>query len=287
MAALYKSSEGKGKILALYDAQLARLPLPFEDIMVHTSFGDTHLVLTGNPNGAPLLVFHGGNATTAYMLLTSGFLFADFKVYGVDLIGHPGKSAEEGLSHKNYDYGKWTGEVIDALGYKAIRCFGGSFGAGVLAKAMCVVPDKIERSVLYIPSAIKNAPAYRLAGMGFPMVMYWITGKERWLVKSLLPMALTEGNISKEVFETAKASIDHAKVKAGMPSDVSPELMRKCLAPTLVIASTKDCLFPAQRVIPQAERMIPNCTTYVIEDRGHLHALTQAEQKIITDFLKQ
>lgn len=168
-----------------------------------------------------------------------------------------------------------------------MRCFGGSFGAGVLAKAMCVAPDKIERSVLYIPAAIKNAPAYRLAGMGIPMIMYWITGKERWMMKSILPMALTEENISSEIFETAKASIDHAKIKAGMPSNVSPTLMRKCEAPTLVMASTEDCLFPAELVIPQAEAMLPNCTTYRIHDKGHIHTLTQAEQHMLVDFLKK
>lgn len=100
METIYKSAAGKAKILTLYDAQLSRLSVPYEDLWVPTSFGDTHLVVTGNPNGIPLLVFHGGNATTAYMLLTSGFLFDDFKIYGVDIIGHPGKSAEVSLSHK-------------------------------------------------------------------------------------------------------------------------------------------------------------------------------------------
>ncbi len=79
---------------------------------VSTSFGETHLIETGNPAGIPLLVFHGGNVTTAYNLLACDFLMKDFHIYAVDTIGHPGKSAEVSLS------------------------------AGILAKAMCAAPPK-------------------------------------------------------------------------------------------------------------------------------------------------
>lgn len=99
-----------------------------------TSFGKTHLIETGNQGGPPLLVFHGGNAKAACNLLACGFLLDKFHIYAVDTIGHPGKSAETTLSPNNYDYGKWASEVISGLGFQKMRCFGGSFGAGILAK---------------------------------------------------------------------------------------------------------------------------------------------------------
>ena len=88
MKSIYRSEEGKKRILELYDAQLSRLTLPYKDIYVDTSFGRTHLIETGNIDKEPLLVFHGGNATTAYNLLTCDFLFEDFHIYAVDIIGH-------------------------------------------------------------------------------------------------------------------------------------------------------------------------------------------------------
>lgn len=94
-----------------------------------------------------------------------------------------GKSAEVSLSARNYDYGKWAGEVISAIGYESICCFGGSFGAGILAKAMCAAPRKIRRAVLYVPAGIKNAPMINSMSMMFPMIMYWITHEDRWLKK--------------------------------------------------------------------------------------------------------
>lgn len=56
---IYKSSIGKEKIMALYDEQLERLKVAYFDKWVFTSFGDTHLIETGNLTGISLLVFHG------------------------------------------------------------------------------------------------------------------------------------------------------------------------------------------------------------------------------------
>ena len=148
MKSIYKTKEGKKKCLELYNRQLEKLGNPYEDIYVNTSFGKTHLVRTGNKFGKPLLVFHGGNSSSAYNLLLCKFLLDDFNIYAVDIIGHPGKSDEVSLSSRGYSYGEWASEVIDKLGFKKMRCFGGSFGGGVLAKLMCVSPEKVERCVL-------------------------------------------------------------------------------------------------------------------------------------------
>ena len=72
----------------------------------------------------------------------------------------------------------------------------------------------------------------------------------------MLPMAVTEENIADDTYETAKLSINYTNVKAGMPSNVAGKDMKKCKAPTLVVAGEKDCLFPAKRVLLRAEQII-------------------------------
>ena len=270
----------------MYDRQLYRLSVPWCDLWVQTSFGKTHVVESGNLQGEPLLVFHGGNATTAYNLLACDFLLGEFHIYGVDIIGHPGKSAETSLSAKGYAYGRWAGEVIAGLGYDRMSLFSGSFDGGIVAKAMCEVPDKVKKALLYIPSGIRNAPAIRSASMMVPMILYWTTHNEKWLKQCFMPMAFTEDNITDDIFQTAKLSIDHVRVKTTMPSDVDEDRMKKCIAPALVMGAEKDCLFPDPGVIERAERIIPNCKTYLLRGRGHMHFLTDDEKKMIVEFLK-
>ena len=176
---IYRNEESKNAVWELYDRQLKDLKIPYKDLYIDTPFGRTHLIECGNLMGKPLLVFHGGNATTAYNLKCCSFLLHDFHIFAVDTIGHPGKSAEVSLSARNQDYGKWAINVIKGLEFDKMACFGGSFGAGILVKAICAAPEVIERSALLVPAAIKNAPAYKSINMAFPMLMYLLTHKKR------------------------------------------------------------------------------------------------------------
>lgn len=285
--ATYRSDECRTKSLALYDKQIAKLNMQFSDIYVKTSFGRTHLIETGNKSGKPLLVFHGGNSTTAYNLLICRFLLDDFHVYAVDTVGHPGKSAETDISPRGYDYGKWASEVITELGYEKMLCLGASFGGGILAKLMCYAPDKIERAVLIVPSGIYNALPVSSVKMMIPLMQYRITKQEKYLIKTALFMALHREVIDEDTLDILKDSFENVKTKVGMPSNVNAEMMKKCYAPTFVIASEKDCLFPAKRVLPRAKRIIANCQTIELKGCGHMHVLPENVKKKIVDFLKQ
>lgn len=286
MSSIYRNENAKKAVLELYDRQLEALGIPFKDIYVETSFGSTHLIECGDMDKKPLLVFHGGNATTAYNLKYCDFLLPHFHIYAVDTIGHPGKSAEVSLSPYNQDYGKWAGEVIRQLEYEKLACFGGSFGAGVLVKTMCAAPETVERSVLLVPSAIKNALSIKSINMMFPMIMYYITHKEKWFRKCLLPMAVEEKNISEDILITARCSIDNAKIKSIMPQDEKESELKKYRSPVLVMAAEKDCLFPAHKVLPRARKVWKQCDTYMLEGRGHMNELTEKEKEMIVEFLK-
>lgn len=253
---IYKLEEGKGSSLKLYDEQIKKLGMPYYDIYVNTTFGKTHLIETGNKNGKPLLVFHGGNSTTSYNLLACRFLLNDFHIYAVDTIGHPGKSDEISLSAKNYDYGKWASEVITQIGYDKINCFGASFGGGILAKLMCVAPQKVEKAVLVVPSGINNAFPISSAKMMIPLIKYLATKDEKYIKQTALFMSISEDVLDSDTMDTIKDSFDNVKTKVGMPTNVDEKLMQKFKSPALVIASEKDCLFPARKVLPRAKQII-------------------------------
>lgn len=286
MKTIYKTKDSKLEVRNLYEEQLSKLGCAFQDVWVNTSFGETHLVETGNPAGPPLLVFHGGNSTTAYNLLLCRFLLAEFHVYAVDLIGHPGKSAENSLSPRGYAYGRWASEVIEGLGFQRIRCFGGSFGGGVLAKLMCANPEKVQKSVLVVPAGIGNAFPISSAKMMVPLMRYRRTKEDRWIKEAALFLSLTPDVLDADTLATVKSSFAHVKTKVGMPSNVGKKKMRRCTAPTLVLAATFDCLFPAKKVLKRAGNIIPNCTRYELSDRGHMHILTAKEKEMIIHFLK-
>lgn len=283
---IYKTKSSREQTIKLYDKQLTKLGWKYNDIFIETSFGKTHVVETGNFEGIPLLLFHGGNSTSAYNLLLCKFLLKDFHVFAVDIIGHPGKSDEYSVSSKGYEYGKWASEVIDCLGYEKMRCFGGSFGAGVLAKTMCVAPKKIDKSVLIVPSGINNALPISSFKMAYPLIKYLLTKKEKYIIETALFMAISEDVLDEDTMDILKNSFEHIKTKTLMPTNISEKLIKNYNSPTLVMASEFDCLFPASRVLTRAKKIFNDCITYELKSRGHMHILTDEEQEMIIKFLK-
>ncbi|MEG0324120.1 MAG: alpha/beta hydrolase [Raoultibacter sp.] len=246
MKTIYQGSSGKAKTLELYDRQIAKLGRVCEDRFVETSFGTTHFVVCGDEDKPPLLVFHGGNSMTSYNLLMCSFLLDHFRVFAIDIVGHPGKSAETSLPPRGYQYGQWVNEAVAGLGLTKIRCFGGSFGAGVLAKFMCVAPEKIEKCVLIVPSGINNELPFGSARMMIPLIRYRMTKDPRFVREAALFMSITDDALDQDTLDTVTCSFDCVKTKVGMPTNVDAELMNRCAAPTLVMAGELDCLFPAR-----------------------------------------
>lgn len=284
---IYKSQKGRERSLELYDRQLLKLGKYFSDIYVETSFGKTHIVETGNIKGIPVLVFHGGNSTSAYNLLMCQFLLEDFHIYAVDIIGHPGKSDEVCLSHRGYAYGRWASEVIDKLGYDKMACFGGSFGGGVLAKLICITPKKVEKAVLVVPAGINNALPISSIKMMIPLLQYCMTKKEKYLIKTALYMSLHEDILDEDTLDIVKDSFDNVKTKVGMPTNIKTQKLSGYNSPTLVVASEKDCLFPSEKVLARAKRIFINCRTYELKGSGHMHILPQNIKNMIVNFLKE
>jgi len=286
MNKIYKSKQGEAAMTELYDRQLKALDTEYEELFAETRFGKTHVIKTGNPKGKPILIFHGGNSTTPYNLAGFSAMLDKFCVYAADTIGHPGKSAQTVLSAKTTEYGNWAADLIDGLGFQKVTCIGGSYGGGILVKLMCTAPEKIEKSILIVPSGIANVPGFNvMVKMGIPMLLYMLTKKDYWLKKAILPMAVAVENIDESTLEMVKGSFDHSVVKAGMPSNAQSDKLKMFAAPTLLIAAEKDCLFPGRKVIKRAENLLPNIQTVLLCNQGHLCVLPANVMDMICDFI--
>lgn len=280
---IYKSNQGKKIVQDLYDQQLNSIEIEYEDLYVDTRFGKTHVIKAGNVNGKPLLFFHGGNSTAPFSLKQSVYLTREYQVFAPDIIGHPGKSDQTSLSPYTLEYGKWALDVIDSLGFEQIMCVGGSFGAGVLMKLMCVSPEKILKSVLVVPSGISNSSKVKIvSSMGIPMIAYIITKKEKWLKKAITPMIGSNKYIDTDIIDMVRIIFEHVKVKATMPSDIKASDIKNYKAPTLLFAGEKDILFSGKKVIGRARNIINNIEAHLLENCAHMYFCCEESNNFIS-----
>lgn len=106
-------------------------------------------------------------------------------------------------------------------------------------------------------------------------------------MKTALYMALQEEVLDEDTIEILKDSFDHVKIKAAMPTNIEKKRLSNYCSPTLIIASEKDCLFPARKVLYRARKIISDCQTVELNASGHMHILPQTEKERIVEFLRK
>jgi len=278
---IYKSSEGEARILKLYDFFQKSLGVIFNDRMVNTRFGVTHVLLAGPEQGLPVVITHGGNSITPQGLrgLLPLLKQGRYRVYAPDTIGHPGKSAQVRLSPRDQSYGQWLSDVLDGLGLESATFIGGSFGAGIILRLAAYAPQRITKMALFVPSGIVAVPLTSMVfRVGLPYSLYLLLPSRQRLYKAVQWMG---SDIEDDVLQLIEAVFQHVRVEAEMPRPVTKAELADFTAPTLVIAAEKDAMFPGEAVIKRANEIFSNLT--VVEClKGGTHYSSKSDLEYVT-----
>jgi pimeloyl-ACP methyl ester carboxylesterase len=255
---IYKSPEGKARILALYDGFLNKLDVKYEERTVDTRFGATHVLVFGPEHAQPVVITHGGNSINPQGLSCFLPILREncYRIYAPDTIGHPGKSAETRLSPKDDSYGQWLSDVLDGLGLDRATFVGGSHGAGIILRLAAYCPRRITKMALFVPSGIINVPLRSMIWrIGLPFLLYLLFPNQKRLIQAVRWMG---DEIDADILELVKTIFQQVNVEAEMPRPATKMELLSFHAPTLIVAAEKDAMFPGDAVIRRAREVIPN-----------------------------
>ena len=255
---IYKSPEGEATVLEMYDRFQADIAIHFEDLLLDTRFGTTHILATGPQNAPPVVITHGGNQTNPHALRRLAPLLKRerYRVYAPDTIGHPGKSAQTRLSPKDDSYGQWLNDVLDGLSLESTAFVGGSFGAGIMLRLASYAPQRISKLLLFVPSGIVQVPLSSMVfRLGVPYLLYLLAPSRTRLTRAVQWMG---DELGKDDLEWSEVAFRHIRIEAQMPRPATKRELERLRAPTLVIAAEHDVMFPGKAVIKRAREIIPN-----------------------------
>ena len=278
---IYKSSEGETRILELYDSFQKSIGVAFNDRMVNTRFGKTHVLVTGPEQGLPVVITHGGNSITPQGLrgLLPLLKKGQYRAYAPDTIGHPGKSAQVRLSSRDESYGQWLNDVLDGLGLDRAAFIGGSFGAGIILRLAAYAPRRISKMALFVPSGIVAVPLTSMVfRIGLPYLWYLLHPSDQRLRQAVQWMG---GEIEDDVLQLIEAVFQSVRLEAEMPRPATTAELADFTAPTLVIAAEKDAMFPGEAVTKRAREIFSNLA--VVEClRGGTHYSSKLELEYVS-----
>lgn len=121
--------------------------------MVHTRFGETHVVVSGQEGAAPLVLLHATGTSATGWVLNVARLSEEHRVYAVDILGEAGKSHQTALLRDRGDCVDWLSDVLDGLGLKRASFAGWSFGGWTALAFVIAEPERVEKCVPLVPYA--------------------------------------------------------------------------------------------------------------------------------------
>jgi pimeloyl-ACP methyl ester carboxylesterase len=242
----------------MYDRFQADMGIHFEDLLLHTRFGRTHVLATGPRDAPPVVIAHGGNQANPHALRRLAPLLKRerYRVYAPDTIGHPGKSAQTRLSPKDDSYGRWLSDVLDGLSLERAAFVGGSFGAGIVLRLAACAPQRISKLLLFVPSGIVRVPLSSMVfQLGVPYLLYLLAPSRTRLIRAVRWMG---DELGQDDLAWSEIAFRHIRIEAQMPRPATKRELEYLRAPTLVIAAERDAMFPGKAVVKRAREIIPN-----------------------------
>ena len=283
MASLYTSEKEKKAILALYDEKLTALAVPHQYQTIETSYGNTNIIVSGNLSSPPIVLLHGSNGCAPIAIETYPNLYKSFRVYAIDVLAQPNKSAETRLRMNDDSYGKWMHEIIDGLDLENVRLAGFSFGGLIILKTLEYSESKIKEVYL-------SAPAYIVNGNPFKLLLHVFLPMKRY--KKTKNIKHVEKFLSKVFTDRDAFAINYlSKVFLHFNMDFTPvpviksKKAKAIKTPITLFAADKDLIFPGNKMIKRALAIFPSLKGhYLIKDSKHVQNSQQntfIEQQIL------
>ncbi|MGB2964856.1 MAG: alpha/beta hydrolase [Anaerolineales bacterium] len=282
---LYRSPEGYNKVIAHYDKTFNSMGIPYQSLYVETSFGPTQVVVCGEGNEKPVVLWHGQNANASTFVRWIPVLAKEYQVFAVDTIGGLGKSAPVRLSRKGPEYEEWAAEVVRGLDIQRGNMIGVSNGGWLVLKLGSNAPDLVGSAILlssagFMPISIK---------LMLQIIVSALSGKPpeiaENLVKLLSPPDLPPDPFYVEFFELILTSKFRSEP---ISPRIRDEELKKFHPPTYLLMGQYETSFNPYRAVKRAVDLLPQVMkAEIVPVVGHSMEHKKPDWVIsrITDFL--
>jgi pimeloyl-ACP methyl ester carboxylesterase len=251
-----------------YRASLELWPLPHETRFVQTSFGDTHVIVSGQAEGEPVVLLHAASLTAVQWYLQAEDLGRTHRLYAVDLMGDIGLSQQRTEIHTRAQAADWLAATLDGLGLERAALVGSSFGGFHAANLAVAHPDRVSSLAMLAPAATLRPfkPLVNLiirTGSLLPLPMT-VEPALRGMMDGDLPDAriVRQMRIGVAGFRYDRAGI--------FPSELPDGELAGLACRTLVLLGDQEMIYDPSAAARRAAELIPDCHVDVVPGVGHL-----------------
>ncbi len=157
---IYSSPAVNARLMEIYDQKMKDWPVPYEDVVVKTWYGNVHAIVSGPREAPPMLLLPASGVAAWSWKFNVGGLSRDYRTYAIDMIGDAGKSSYTNMKHvlaNRFDQSRLYTEIMDTLGIGKAYLVGASEGGFVATNIALFAPERVEKIVLLGPMGYSGA----------------------------------------------------------------------------------------------------------------------------------
>jgi len=274
----FKNIDSKNKIWKAYDDAVKYTSYEIHTNIIHTSFGDTHLIEAGTQHKDVLVLLHGASSNASAWIADMASYSKEYRVLAIDIIGEAGKSAENRLPLDTNDYALWLKEVFDILEIHQANIIGLSQGGWLAIRFATIYPSLAKTLVLLSPAGIVPTKGDFL----LKALFYSLFGqKGRKKINNIVLGKQVVDSKVHEFMDLIQTNFNARMNKEYLFTDTE---LSQLNMPVLVIGGQQDVIRDTSEIVNRCKARIPQISTILIPEMGHV--LTGLTAPILS-YLKQ
>jgi pimeloyl-ACP methyl ester carboxylesterase len=271
MSRIYKTADGERVVHERYRQFLAEWPVTNRQFHIPTREGDTFVIASGREDAPPLVLFHGAAFNSVTWMGDVTAWSAHFRVYAVDVIGHPGLSAPSRPRYDSDAYALWIDDILERLAIDRVAIVGISLGGWLGIDYATRREGRVERLVTLCPGGVgrERISTLRLVFAILPLLLLGARGRRKALQKMLGPSPVADSREAQAVVELMGLISKHFRQNLAKVTRFSDAALARLTMPVLAIVGGRDPMLDSGETRDRLEAHAARVQVRYLPDAGH------------------
>ncbi|AIQ13400.1 alpha/beta fold hydrolase [Paenibacillus durus] len=283
--------------LEAYSACLSLWPVAYKTVYVTTSYGDTHILISGSEENPPLLLLHGLGFSSTMWYPNIAELSKSCCTYCIDIVGDANKTIFTRKPASRSELSEWLLEVIKALNLERPDLAGLSYGGFIALNFAIHYPEYINKVILLSPAG--TLQPFKLQFFARVFSTLFFSGKKalldnflRWMFEEryeMHPLFLQQLTAGMRLRRSSSVDRGKKKSKSIWPSVIPNDELKNIKSDVMLLLGEEEVIYNPVKGLKRAKKWIPRIDAKLLKNVGHGMSMEQPDliNNYILSFLQK